>query len=289
MLASVRRFGRHLRLPFQMVLAPVFLLGYLLGGGGLDGRLALLFVLLHVGIYGGMTAYNSYYDRDEGPIGGMKHPPTAGPPERYGGLAIQWGAVAWMGWIDPLLGLAGGVLVLLGIAYSHPRWRLKGHPWGSLLTVTGGQGILPFWMGWRAAVPQEAVWGAELPLAGLASALMITGIYPLTQVYQIEEDRRRGDCTFAVRYGAGPVFGLAWVLMAGGLGLMAGAIFLSADLQRFWLGVLPLAYLGFWWILRLWKQRFERQDPYQNHDWSFRTAAATSAALWIFIAVEFFL
>ena len=67
---SFFRFIRHLRLSFQFVLAPIFLLGFALSEASLSIGLIALFLLVHVGLYGGPTAYNSYYDRDEGPVGG---------------------------------------------------------------------------------------------------------------------------------------------------------------------------------------------------------------------------
>ena len=83
---ALGRFIRHLRLQFQLILAPVFLLGYKLTGATLELHFVGLFLLVHIGLYGGMTAFNSYYDRDEGPIGGMKFPPPADKLERNGGL-----------------------------------------------------------------------------------------------------------------------------------------------------------------------------------------------------------
>ncbi|MEZ4680201.1 MAG: UbiA family prenyltransferase [Caldilineaceae bacterium] len=67
----------HLRLHYQLLLAPIFLWGYLLAGGQPDGSFGLAFVAFHLFLYGGMTAFNSYYDRDEGPIGGLEEPPPA--------------------------------------------------------------------------------------------------------------------------------------------------------------------------------------------------------------------
>lgn len=82
-------FVRHLRLHFQLLLAPIFLLGYAASGATPNLSLLFLFLLIHIGLYGGATAYNSYYDRDEGPIGGMKYPLVVGDLELYGGLTLQ--------------------------------------------------------------------------------------------------------------------------------------------------------------------------------------------------------
>jgi len=43
----------HLRLPFQLLLAPVFLWGWLVAGGGWSPRLGLAFITFHVFLYGG--------------------------------------------------------------------------------------------------------------------------------------------------------------------------------------------------------------------------------------------
>ncbi|MEJ2287241.1 MAG: hypothetical protein P8Y02_01120 [Deinococcales bacterium] len=65
-------FVRHLRLHFNVLLSPIYLWGVLLGGGRLlDGGVWLGYLSLHLFLYGGTTAFNSYYDRDEGPVGGM--------------------------------------------------------------------------------------------------------------------------------------------------------------------------------------------------------------------------
>jgi len=67
----------HLRLHFQLLLAPIFLWGFTLSETAIDLRFWLGFVAFHLCLYGGTTAFNSYYDRDEGPVGGLENPPPA--------------------------------------------------------------------------------------------------------------------------------------------------------------------------------------------------------------------
>ena len=59
---------------------PLFLWGFVLAGGEeavhlMDARFWLVFFVVHILFYGGSTALNSYYDRDEGPVGGLWNPP----------------------------------------------------------------------------------------------------------------------------------------------------------------------------------------------------------------------
>jgi len=109
----------------------------------------------------------------------------------------------------------------------------------------------------------------------------------LTQVYQIEEDRGRGDCTFAVYYGPRRVFQTARGLVGLGVGLLIWVLWAGGVFQLWWIWVLPLGYAAFCLALRLWERRFEHQDVYQNHDWAFRLSLVTSAVFWFFLAVEF--
>lgn len=234
MIARVWRhpWVRHLRLPFNALLTPVFAWGVWLGGGVDDPwRLAVAYVSLHVFLYGGTNALNSYYDRDEGPIGGMLRP----PPVDRGLLAWAWGVqaaglplAAWVGL--PFLGV-WCALLLVATAYSHPRWRWKADPVAAVAAVALGQGGLGALAGsWAVADPARG-WAVLGDLAtpalawGLAAAAgLIIGLYVVSQVYQTAEDRRRGDRTWPVLLG--PRAALRWGAAASG----AGGLLLVAQL-----------------------------------------------------------
>jgi 4-hydroxybenzoate polyprenyltransferase len=154
----------HLRLHFQLLLAPIFLWGFLLAGGRPSPRALAAFLLVHVCLYGGATAYNSAYDRDEGPVGGLERPPPVSPallPFSLSLLLVGWALSALLSWV--LFAIYGGILGF-ALAYSHPRLRWKNGPWPSLATIFLGQGVLGFLAGWVAADRPLAHW-ALWPLA----------------------------------------------------------------------------------------------------------------------------
>src|SRR5579872_50124 len=199
---AIRDNGKHLRVPFQLTLAPIFLWGYFLSGARPGWRLLPAFVAFHFFLYTGITAFNSYYDRDEGPIGGLEHPPPVRESLLPLSLLLQvlgLGLAALSGALFVAIYL---VFVVLGVLYSHPRTRWKAHPALSTVVVCGGQGGLGFLAGWVAA-RGEAASAVSLAgaLGGLSAALTTFGMYPLTQVYQIDEDSRRGDRTLCVLLG----------------------------------------------------------------------------------------
>ncbi|MEL7370328.1 MAG: hypothetical protein AAFN74_15515, partial [Myxococcota bacterium] len=138
---EVRHFLIHLRLHYQLLVLPG---GYLLGSlysPRIDWMSFFVqFIAVHVFLNGGLTAYNSFWDKDEGPIGGVKAPPPMTPWMHPASLLVQLAglAIAWPQ--GPLFIGLYIVTMLLSVAYSWPRLRWKGHPWLSLIAVGIGTG-----------------------------------------------------------------------------------------------------------------------------------------------------
>ena len=230
--ARLREMGEillHLRFPFVFVLSPIFVWGALWGADW-TGRTTLGFLLVHLALYPGANAYNTAYDRDTGPIGGLARPPSVPGGLARGSTALQASGAA----LAPLIGwaFAAAYVVLWGIftAYSHPRTRWKRSAWLSTFAIVGGQGGLGWFLGWTAA-------GGRPPLAGLdlwslaAACAAVAALYPFTQVYQLEADASRRDRTLAAALGVRGTlaWGGAWFLVValcgGALGLPVVAVY----------------------------------------------------------------
>ncbi|HEX8448157.1 MAG TPA: UbiA family prenyltransferase [Allosphingosinicella sp.] len=190
----------HLRLPFQLTLAPIFLWGALLSGGAWQVGTTAAFLALHLFLYPAATAFNSVYDDDEGPVSGLERPPQV-PPGLFGFavfLAVAGALVAAVAGLGFLLAYA--LIAVWTAAYSHPAARWKSSPWKSAAAIALGQGALGFVAGWIASAPLDS--GDEALIAGAAgAALTALGLYPATQVFQRGEDEARGDRTLAVALG----------------------------------------------------------------------------------------
>jgi len=198
--AALWEFLVHLRLPFQLALSVVVLWGLVWSGGTLSLRFLWVWLAWTVALSGGATAYNSYFDRDEGPVGGLRRPPKVRPSLLWLSLALQLAGGALLfataAWED--VGVyALGALVFL--AYSTPGIRTKRRPFRATVTVATGSGAL-------ASLAGSLCAGGGPNLGMLSAALFIAGFYPLTQLGQIDEDRRRGDRTFAVSLGRNASF-----------------------------------------------------------------------------------
>jgi 4-hydroxybenzoate polyprenyltransferase len=216
-ISAVRDLLIHLRLHFQLLLAPVYLWGWLVSGGGLRIQVLLGFVAFHFFLYSGVTAFNSYYDRDVGPVGGLEHPPPASGALLPFSIGVQLVGLLIAFGVNQLFAAAYCIFIVLSVAYSHPRVRLKAHPLRSLMVVGTGQGALAFFAAWAAARGNIAI-TTDAVIGALAAVLLILALYPLTQLYQMDEDRSRGDRTVAVAWGPARcfLFSLACTILGGG-------------------------------------------------------------------------
>jgi 1,4-dihydroxy-2-naphthoate octaprenyltransferase len=275
-------FLRHLRLHFNALLSPIYLWGVLLGGGHLgELRVWLGYLSIHLFLYGGTTAFNSFYDRDEGPVGGMLEPPGVSPGLLPFSLAVQALGLplAWL--VGPTFTLAWLLLFLVFAAYSHPWVRLKARPAAALAAIALGQGALGFALGWLAVAPAWALASARGATGMLSTALVVTGLYIVTQSYQTLEDRRRGDRTLPVLLGPRRALRLA----VGALGL-GGAVMLVEIARRAgpgWLAAVVLFFLvvGTWTLA--WAARFDEARVAENYRTAMRLAALSSGGFTLVI------
>jgi 1,4-dihydroxy-2-naphthoate octaprenyltransferase len=256
-LAAYRRALPLLRIPFSVYLMPVFWFGLsALREPFSIGRAVGVFMVLHLLAYPASNGYNSYYDRDEESIGGLKHPPKVSPELLH--LVWLFDVLAVLGslLLNPWFGALVAGYLLVSKAYSFEGIRLKKYPLLSTLVVVVFQGAYTFLMtqvGVKAS-PDEILAPQNLLLA-LVSSLFLCGSYPLTQVYQHHEDARRGDRTLSLRLGIRGTFVFA------GLGLLTGAAVLAlaylwrqevANLLIFLIATGPVVVLFLGWARAVW-------------------------------------
>jgi 1,4-dihydroxy-2-naphthoate octaprenyltransferase len=275
----------HLRLHFQLLLAPVFLWGWLIAGGGLSPAVLLGFVSFHAFLYSGATAFNSYYDRDEGPIGGLEHPPKVVPALLPFSLTVQ--AVGWLlaFFVNLPFGLVYGAFVGLSVAYSHPRVRLKAHPLASLAVVGFGQGALAFVAAWAATRGEVAsAWSVDGALGAAAAVLLILALYPLSQLYQIDEDAGRGDRTVVVAWGPGRSFVLALTCtVAGGVLMLIVLARRFGGVDALVVGIGLAAQVA---VLAGWACRFDEAQVRANYRRVMRLNVVNALALGGYLLVR---
>lgn len=276
----------HLRLKFIAILVPIFLWGGFVADGTLNGRFWLGFVLFHLCLYGGVNALNSYYDKDEGPIGGLRNPPKVHRSLLY----LAWG-IQLVGFVFGLKLTLGFRLIYIAamgmsVAYSHPAIRLKGHPMGSALIVSIGQGWLTYWAGWLASGNHAlSIFTPKGILGGCGITLITMGLYPLTQIYQLEADRAKGDRTLALWLGTRNAFrfALAAILLAGAcMVTLFGLYFRLVEAV-----ILCGYFVGLWGLVHRWGRIFDGMSEMQNYDMVMRLNLVNSGSFTLFLGLHF--
>jgi hypothetical protein len=190
----------HLRIPFSLFLMPVFWFAVSQSQNPDWGITAGLFVVLHLLIYPASNAYNSYFDKDEGSIGGLENPPPVSLALFY--VAWTLDIVAFIvvyflgGWI---LSVALIIYSSVSKAYSNDKIRLKKYPIISWLTVGFFQGAFTYLTVIQAIdkISLNEILQSKYLIPAILSSLNLLGFYPMTQIYQHEEDARRSDMTMS--------------------------------------------------------------------------------------------
>ncbi|WP_266363034.1 UbiA family prenyltransferase [Tellurirhabdus rosea] len=283
---SPRALWLHLRVPFSFFLLPVFLFALSESPAPDAGRAVAVLLIIHLLLYPASNAYNSYFDKDEGSIGILENPPPVDKTLYYAAWALDLAALAlgiWVGW--PFVGYLL-VYGLISKAYSHPSVRLKKYPIASWLIVSLFQGAFTFVMTMQALNAfsfAEAV-RPHILLAGAVCTLNLLAIYPITQVYQHDEDARRGDLTMSRLLGIRGTFVSAVVCF--GLSL-AGFYTYFHGKPVFWL--LPACLLPGVAFFLLWFRRVWGDTSQANFRSAMRMTLLAGLGLNIFFLMLFFL
>ena len=271
----------HLRPAEWPIVAGHTALGYLLAvgpAGALAGtrwrEAALGIVLWVVCLNGGTLALNSAFDRDEGDIAYLRRPP---PPPRglaFASLTLMLVGQALAFALPPAYRIAYAACVVMSLVYSVPPMRLKAVAGADWLINMLGFGTLTPYAGWAATgVPLEPARGLTL----VAFCPLFAALYPLTQIYQLEEDTRRGDRTLATVLGVRGSLDAATAALAVAFVLFAAAgVVAGWDLgPRAWRWpVLTLGLAGWLAMLLPWRRDARQLGPGEHQRGMYRALAA---------------
>jgi len=248
----------HLRIPFSFFLLPVFLFGSAVVHDFEWWRFGLIFIILHVLLYPASNGYNSYFDKDEKSIGGLKNPPKVSKELYYAALVFDLLALILGFIISYWFVLFLFVYGLVSKAYSHPSVRLKKYPiWG---WVAAGifQGYFTVLMVAIGLSPEgiETIYQAKIQFAAVLSTFLLFGSYPMTQVYQHEEDAQRGDRTISLILGIPGTFHFTGLFFGFSVSMFVGFFLTYYNLMQglvFVVSLSPVLIFFSWWYVRMRK------------------------------------
>lgn len=281
MYKQVWHFFLHLRWHYQLfILSGGFLLGGFLSSSMNWEWFLVQFFNVHLLLFGGATAYNSYWDKDTGPIGGLKNPPAMSQ--------WMWPASIFLQMVGLMLAIPMGNTFLIFYLfsmflfwlYSSPLSRWKGRPILSLIAIGISTGANSVILGHLAAATPVSVLNSTIIVAAIGTAFIILSMYPLSQIYQLEEDQKRGDRTFALQYGKQGVF--MFFKISFGLGLL---LISAAILNRHVFAGIIFFVIGSLSATAVWKRMKEFSSDKADYSKIMYIKYGTSFAFVVFLIV----
>lgn len=248
----------HLRIPFSFFLLPVFLFAVAVSPNISEKPLLWTFLIIHFLLYPASNGYNSYFDKDEKSIGGLKNPPPVNSGLYY--LSLTFDALAvLLGYLKINLIFAVMLLIygLVSKAYSHPAIRLKKYAITGWFIAGLFQGLFTFIMCY-IGINKYSLTNIGMPviIPGILTTLMLWANYPMTQVYQHEEDGKRGDRTMSILLGVRGTFVFAAIMFAAaaiGFVLYFNNFINVRYSYEFLIAIFPVIAFFLYWFLRVYK------------------------------------
>ena len=237
-----------LRIPFSFFLMPVFFLALSQVPEINATKALLIFIILHLVMYPASNGYNSYMDKDKASIGMIQHPPEPTKELFFTTLVLDAVAVLLSLLVNYLFALCILTNILASRAYSFRGIRLKKYPVTGFLTVVLFQGAITYFMVYNGSSLQDM----PVPWMGmLISSFLFGGFYPLTQIYQHQQDLDDGVRTLSYILGYHGTFIFSGIMYALAE-LLLFIYFNTRDqmghfllMQLFFIPV--LGYYLFWW------------------------------------------
>ncbi len=252
-----------LRFHFSFFLMPVywFALSQLSDKNWL--RAALVFIILHLLVYPASNGYNSYMDRDETSIGGLKKPSQPTKQLFYVTVIMDVTALIFSAFISIYFLFGISIYILASRAYSYRKIRLKKYPIIGYLTVIIFQGALTFILVYHGVHTDKTL---HVPLEGMiASSLLIGGFYPLTQIYQHDADLKDGVKTISYLLGYRGTFIFTAIIYLFAMMALAYYFFTLLETREFFVlatCMAPVLVYFFIWAAKVWKNN--KQANFEN-------------------------
>lgn len=193
---------KHLRFPFSFFLLPVFLFALSQAIKINWPATTISFIILHLFIFPSSNGYNSYQDKDETSIGGLKYPPKVTKNLYYVTLLLDVTGILAAMLVSVYFSLLILLFVIMSRSYSYRNIRLKKYPIIGFLTVFIFQGAFVYLMAYSAITNFTAeIFTSYNIICMCVSSLFIGSIYPLTQIYQHEADKKDGVISISYKLG----------------------------------------------------------------------------------------
>jgi 1,4-dihydroxy-2-naphthoate octaprenyltransferase len=176
-------------------------------------------------------------------------------------------------------------------AYSHPAIRLKKYAITSWFIAGFFQGFFSFLMCYIGInrFELENLFREPILIAALLSSVILWASYPMTQIYQHEEDSKRGDNTLSVLLGIRGTFYFAiifFTVASAGFAYYFSAFYETRFAVIFIISLAPVVIFFLYWFYKVWND--ESKANYTNTMWlNFISSTCLNGFfIWFFLEVS---
>jgi len=216
----------------------------------------LIFFILHVLVYPSSNGYNSYMDRDTESIGGVKIPKQ--PTRQLFNITVLFDIGALLLSLIISIYFFAGIFLFIAAsrAYSYRGIRLKKYPFIGYLTVIVFQGGLIYFIV-KHGCSQDKIFTQSWS-AIIGSSLLIGAFYPLTQIYQHDQDAADGVISISATLGYRGTFIFSAVVFLLSMICLAWYFANNLELDRFLIiqiCMIPALVYFFWWMSKVFSNK----------------------------------
>lgn len=209
----------------------------------------LVFIILHLLVYPASNGYNSFMDRDTESVGGIKKPMQPTRQLFYVTILLDAIAIALSCFISVYFVVGIIAYILASRAYSYRGIRLKKYPVAGYITVIFFQGAVTFFLVMHGSSTDKTL---SVPVfAMIAASLLIGGFYPLTQIYQHQQDKADGVTTLSLLLGYKGTFVFTAIVYFFAVSTLAYQLLSTLQQYGFFIiqiFFIPVLVYFFWWF-----------------------------------------
>jgi 4-hydroxybenzoate polyprenyltransferase len=196
---------------------------------------------------GGIVVFNSYYDKDVGPVAGLEKPPTSTFSMFVGAWLLKLSGFIIALFLNNIFLIAYIMGVILSVLYSHEKFRFKSNGYVAILFnfIIGATTFIV------TSFFSPTINTGVLFFGSISAGIFLAAIYLMMQVHQREEDKARRDNSIMVLYGRKITLTLVLYLMIISA-ILSTITFVLSDLPWFYIWICMVYFIVILFISRAW-------------------------------------
>ena len=251
-----------LRFPFSLFLLPTSLFSFYFIDPEANLTLLLVILIWHLLVFPSSNGYNSYHDQDDSPIGGLANPPKVSKTLLKAANFLDGLAIFLSYLINPAFALFVTIYIIFSRLYSNRKIRLKKFPLSGFLVVFFFQGAWVFIANFIAFNKLNLLFAPPVQYAALASSFLVGTMYPLTQIYQHEDDEKDQVKTMSMVLGKRGTFMFSGSLFSCAVLMLYLTFSEKGELHHFWLFNIIMAPVTLFFLY--WSAKSFKNEKFVN-------------------------